>query len=82
MIRRLSCDPAALHRERTVSPGWWARIATISAIPSATFSPCDLGDEVALAQAGLGGRAVRGDREDLGARSSVSPVSTVAPITG
>ena len=37
----------------TVSPGWWERIATISAMPSVTRWPSSCGDDVALLEAGL-----------------------------
>ena len=65
-----------------VSPGWWVRIATIRAMPSVTFSPSTAVITSSFSSP-LSSAGVLFWTESIRAPSpSVSPVCTLAPMTG
>ena len=67
MTSRSFSSPSRSTVKVSVSPGWWVRIETISAMPSVTRWPSRADDHVALLEAGVGGRGVVDDLVDLGA---------------
>ena len=82
MTRSRISLPARRTVKETVSPGWCARIATISAMPSGTFSPATsvTRSPVRIPPLAAGLSAVT---SRIFAPASVDwPVSTLAPITG
>ena len=59
VISIVCSSPSRTSVNSTVSPGWWLRIATISAMPSVTRSPSTSVDPSPFSQPGVLGRGVR-----------------------